>query len=136
MSEEFKKVESLVDQLKAYANTRLSQVKLSMAEKISKLAAMMIAMLMAALVFFLFLVLLSIAAAIAIGQWLDSYWLGFLIVAGISLWRNTGWWWLAAGAIFMFIAAGAGMGDMFYIGNLGEVALGFANLYTAKKFLS
>ncbi|MBL7724553.1 MAG: phage holin family protein [Chitinophagaceae bacterium] len=85
MSEEFKKVESLVDQLKAYANTRLSQVKLSMAEKISKLAAMMIAMLMAALVFFLFLVLLSIAAAIAIGQWLDSYWLGFLIVAGIVL---------------------------------------------------
>lgn len=85
MSEEFKKVESLVDQLKAYANTRLSQVKLSMAEKISKLAAMMIAMLMAALVFFLFLVLLSIAAAIAIGQWLGSYWLGFVIVAGIVL---------------------------------------------------
>jgi hypothetical protein len=60
----------------------------------------------------------------------------FLIVAGISLWRNTGWKWLAIGAIIMFIAAGAGMGDMFYIGNLGEVALGFANLYTAKKFLS
>jgi hypothetical protein len=60
----------------------------------------------------------------------------FLIVAGISLWRNTGWKWLAIGAILMFIAAGAGMGDMFYIGNLGEVALGFANLYTAKKFLS
>lgn len=60
----------------------------------------------------------------------------FLIVAGISLWRNTGWWWLAAGAIFMFVAAGAGMGDMFYIGNLGEVVLGFTNLITAKKFLS
>lgn len=60
----------------------------------------------------------------------------FLIVAGISLWRNTGWMWLAIGAVVMFIAAGAGMGDMFYIGNLGEVILGFANLYTAKKFLS
>jgi hypothetical protein len=60
----------------------------------------------------------------------------FLIVAGISLWRNTGWKWLAIGAILMFIAAGAGMGDMFYIGNLGEVILGFANVYTAKKFLS
>jgi hypothetical protein len=60
----------------------------------------------------------------------------FLIVAGISLWRNTGWKWLAIGAILMFIAAGAGMGELFYIGNLGEVILGFANVYTAKKFLS
>lgn len=60
----------------------------------------------------------------------------FLIVAGISLWRNTGWMWLAIGAVVMFIAAGAGMGDMFYIGNLGEVILGFANVSTAKKFLS
>ena len=60
----------------------------------------------------------------------------FLIVAGISLWRNTGWLWLAIGGIVMFIAAGAGMGDMFYIGNLGEVILGFANVATAKKFLS
>lgn len=60
----------------------------------------------------------------------------FLIVAGISLWRKTGWWWLAAGAIFMFIAAGAGMGNMFYIGSLGEVVLGIANVLTARKFLS
>lgn len=60
----------------------------------------------------------------------------FLIVAGISLWRNTGWWWLAAGSIFMLIAAGAGMGDMFYIGNLGEVVLGIGNVLTARKFLS
>ncbi|MBK9381428.1 MAG: hypothetical protein IPN39_08860 [Chitinophagaceae bacterium] len=52
MSEEFNKVESMIEQLKAYANTRVSQVKLSMAEKVSKLAAEMIAMLMAALVFF------------------------------------------------------------------------------------
>lgn len=60
----------------------------------------------------------------------------FLIVAGISLWRNTGWRWLAAGSIFMFIAAGAGMGDTFYIGNLGEVVLGIGNVLTARKFLS
>jgi hypothetical protein len=60
----------------------------------------------------------------------------FLIVAGISLWRNTGWWWLAAGSIFMLIAAGAGMGDMFYIGNLGEIVLGIGNVLTARKFLS
>lgn len=85
MSEEFKNVESLVEQLKAYANTRVSQVKLSVAEKVSKLAAEMIAILMVALVFFLFIVLLSIAAAIGIGQWLGNMWLGFVIVAGLVL---------------------------------------------------
>ncbi|HSG42851.1 MAG TPA: hypothetical protein VLA72_06830 [Anaerolineales bacterium] len=60
----------------------------------------------------------------------------FLIVAGISLWRNTSWKWLAVGAVLMFIAAGAGMGDKFYIGNVGEVILGFTNVYTARKFLT
>ena len=60
----------------------------------------------------------------------------FLIIAGISLWRNTGWMWLAIGAIIMFIAAGAAMGEQFFVGNIGEVILGFANVSTAKKYLS
>lgn len=60
----------------------------------------------------------------------------FLIVAGISLWRSTGWWWLAAGALFMLIAAGVGMGDLFYVGNLGEIVLGVGNIFTARKYLS
>ncbi|HLG41542.1 MAG TPA: phage holin family protein [Chitinophagaceae bacterium] len=85
MSEEFTKVESLFEKFKAYGSTRLSQAKLSVAEKGSKLAAGLIAMLVIALVFFLFLVLLSAAAAIAIGQWLGSLWLGFVIVAGLVL---------------------------------------------------
>ena len=85
MSEEFKKIESLVDRLREYVNTRVAQVKLSVAEKISKVAALMIALLMAALVFFLFLVLASVAGAIAIGQQLDNMWLVFLIMAGIIL---------------------------------------------------
>jgi len=85
MSEEFNKFESLAEQLKAYVNTRVSQVKLSLAEKVSNLAATMIAMLLSALVFFLFLVFAGIAAAIALGQWTGSMWLGFLIVAIIYL---------------------------------------------------
>jgi hypothetical protein len=60
----------------------------------------------------------------------------FLLAAGISLWRSTGWWWLTAGSVFMFIAAGAGMGDAFYIGSLGEVVLSIGNALTARKFLS
>lgn len=85
MSEDFKKVETLVDQFKEYVNTRLSQAKLSVAEKISKVVSGVIVVLMAALVFFLFLVLLSIAGAIAIGQWVGSGWLGFVIVSGLVL---------------------------------------------------
>ena len=81
--EEFKKIESLIDKLREYVNTRVAQLKLSFAEKISKVAALMVALLLAALVFFLFLVLASVAGAIAIGQWLNNYWLAFLIVAGL-----------------------------------------------------
>ncbi|MFZ9388483.1 MAG: phage holin family protein [Chitinophagaceae bacterium] len=94
MSEEFKNVESLVDQLRSYVNTRVAQTKLSVAEKASRLAAAMIAFVLAALVFFLFLVLLSMAVAIALGQWLGNMWLGYLIVAGLVL-LLTGIIWLA-----------------------------------------
>lgn len=78
-------MESLVDQLRSYVNTRVAQTKLSVAEKASRLAATMIAWMFAALVFFVFLVLLSMAAAIAIGQWLENMWLGYLVVAGLVL---------------------------------------------------
>jgi hypothetical protein len=66
-------------------NTRLAQLKLSFAEKTSKVMSVMIAVVLSALVFFLFLVLICIAGAIVIGQWLESFWLGFVIVGGIVL---------------------------------------------------
>ena len=85
MAQDFNNAENFVDQVKEYLNTRLAQLKLSFAEKTSKVAAIMIAAVVSALVFFLFLVLLSVAGAIAIGQWLNNYWLGFIIVAGFIL---------------------------------------------------
>ncbi|MBX3059849.1 MAG: hypothetical protein KF770_25635 [Anaerolineae bacterium] len=60
----------------------------------------------------------------------------FLIGAGISLWRHTGWKWLAFGSILMFIFAGAGIGDRFYVGNIGEIIFSAANVWTARKFLT
>jgi hypothetical protein len=45
----------------------------------------MVAVVMSALVFFLFLVLISVAGAIAIGKWLQNYWLGFLLIASVIL---------------------------------------------------
>jgi hypothetical protein len=85
MAQEFNNAENFVDQVKEYVNTRLAQLKLSFAEKTSKVVAIMIAVVLLALVFFLFLVLVCVAGAIAIGQWLESFWLGFLVMAGIVL---------------------------------------------------
>jgi hypothetical protein len=85
MAQDFNNAETFVDQVKEYVNTRLAQLKLSFAEKTSKVAAILIAVVILALVFFLFLVLVCIAAAMAIGQWLESFWLGFLVMAGIVL---------------------------------------------------
>ena len=85
MAQDFNNAENFVDQVKEYVNTRLAQLNLSFAEKTSKVAAIMIAVVMLALVFFLFLVLVCIAGAIAMGQWLESFWLGFLVIAGIVL---------------------------------------------------
>ena len=82
MDQDFNNSETFVDQVKEYVNTRLAQLKLSFAEKTSKVVAIMIAVVMLALVFFLFLVLVCIAGAIAIGQWLENFWLGFLMMSG------------------------------------------------------
>ena len=83
MDQDFNNAETFVDQVKEYVNTRLAQLKLSFAEKTSKVMAVMVAVVLSALVFFLFLVLICIAGAIAIGQWVESFWLGFVIVGGI-----------------------------------------------------
>lgn len=85
MPNEFNNEESFIDQVKEYVNTRLAQLKLLLAEKTSKIIAIMIAVILSALVFFLFLVLVSVAGAIAVGQWLENYWLGFLIIGGVIL---------------------------------------------------
>lgn len=60
----------------------------------------------------------------------------FLIGFGMALWRNRAWPWLAVGAMIMFAAAGLGMGERFYIGNIGELVLSIANVVTARRFLT
>lgn len=93
MSDEFGKIESLLDKAKEYINTRIAQVKLSVAEKISKVLSVIIAGFVAVLVFLFFVLFSSIAAAIAIGNMMGKPWLGFLIIAavwlllGIIIWK-------------------------------------------------
>jgi phosphotransferase system glucose/maltose/N-acetylglucosamine-specific IIC component len=82
MAEEWKKVETLIEQVKDYVNIRVSQVKLSTAEKTAKVVSLLIALLIAALIFFLFLVMIGIGIALLVGKYIGSTWLGFIIVAG------------------------------------------------------
>lgn len=85
MSDTFTNLESLLEQVKAYANTRLARLKLSVAEKVSATLAFLIAALLASLVFVFFLAFAGVAAALALGTWLGHTWLGFLIMAFVYL---------------------------------------------------
>jgi len=85
MSEDLNRMEALGEKLKSYLNTRLAEIKLSAAEKMAKVLSVWIAILLAAFVFFLFLTLLCIGVALLIGQWLQHYWIGFFITAGLVL---------------------------------------------------
>lgn len=93
MSAELNKIEELVNRLKAYLNNRLSQFKLSIAEKTASVLTVLIAVVLTALVFFLFFTMVCIGVALLIGSWLHNYWLGFFIVSGLIL-AVGGWGWL------------------------------------------
>ena len=85
MKEEFKKIEETVDHLKRYVNTRISEVKLNVAEKTSDMLSVLIAKTLVAIVFFFFVLLGSEALAYGLGEYFGRNWLGFLIVAGFYL---------------------------------------------------
>ena len=79
--EELKKVEDLLDHAREYVNIRTDEVKLAIAEKVSAVMAMVIATTVVNIIFLLCLIFASAAGAFALGLWLKSYWLGFLLVA-------------------------------------------------------
>jgi hypothetical protein len=78
-------VEDLAVHVKEYMNNRIASVKLSAAEKSSKMLANLIAMAAVLLVFLFVIVFASIALAYALAKLTgELYWV-FLIVAGIYL---------------------------------------------------
>ena len=81
--EDIKKVEDLFDHAREYVNIRIDEVKLAVAERVSAVMAMVIATAVVNIIFLLCLVFASAAGAFALGVWLKSYWLGFLVVAGL-----------------------------------------------------
>jgi hypothetical protein len=85
MEKTFEKVEEMAGHVKEYFNNRLASVKLNAAEKTSKIAGKVIAVMVVAVIFLLFMVFASIALAYLLGKWTGEMYQGFLIVAGIYL---------------------------------------------------
>ena len=85
MEDTFAKVEDLAAHVKEYINNRLESVKLSVAEKSSRLLSILIAITIALLVLIMFIIFASIALAYAFAKLTGEFYWGFLIVAGIYL---------------------------------------------------
>ncbi|CAN5901422.1 hypothetical protein BH11BAC4_BH11BAC4_21300 [soil metagenome] len=81
MKTTFVKAEELASNVKDYVNNRITDAKLSVAEKTSLMVARMIAVVVVALIFFLFIFFASTALAYALGKLTGEMYWGFLIVA-------------------------------------------------------
>lgn len=78
-------VENLFTHTREYLDTRINIIKLTAVDKGSSAVSSAAVYLALAVISFLFLVFLSIGAALAISSALESSYTGFLIVAGIYL---------------------------------------------------
>jgi uncharacterized membrane protein YcjF (UPF0283 family) len=85
MEDTFTKAEELVSEVKEYINIKLDALKLTVAEKISRIAAVIIAGAVVAVAVLFFVIFLSISLAYLLGEIFGSVWLGFLTVAGLYL---------------------------------------------------
>lgn len=85
MEETFARIEELAGNIKEYVNSRIDSVKLSIAEKSSKVISIVLASMIAVMVFIMFFFFLNIAVAYLLGEWIGRVWAGFLIVAGFYL---------------------------------------------------
>ncbi len=85
MEKTFETIEHLTAQIKEYADNHIASVKLSAAEKSSKVIASIIAIMIVILVLFGFVLFASIALAYAFAKLTGEFYWGFLIVAFIYL---------------------------------------------------
>lgn len=71
----------LVDNVKAYVETKASLVKLEAAEKVSVLASNIAATLVIAVLVLCFVAFAGVGLALLLGVWMGKMWAGFLAVA-------------------------------------------------------
>jgi hypothetical protein len=85
MTEDRKKLNEMVDDVKEYINIKFNIIKLTVAENVANLLANLITNGAVILFFLFFLLFGSISLGFYMATLVDSYALGFLIVAGIYL---------------------------------------------------
>lgn len=85
MEKAFAKADELADTIKDYVHTRAESIKLNVAEKGSSAISYMVAGIVIAGVFLLFIIFVSAALALGLGEWTGKPWLGFLLVSCLHL---------------------------------------------------
>jgi uncharacterized membrane protein YdbT with pleckstrin-like domain len=85
MEKVFNNAEDFATSVRDYADARIDEVKLSVAEKTSAVIANLAARIIVVMVFVFFIFFAGIALALLLSEWLGKWWIGFLIVAGFFL---------------------------------------------------
>ncbi len=85
MEKAFTRAEEMAGTIREYINTRIESVKLSTAEKASKIAANLLAGIFAVIVFIFFMIFTGIALALILGNWIGQTWAGFGLIALLYL---------------------------------------------------
>lgn len=78
-------VESLIDRVKIYVETRIELLRLKAIDKSSSFLSLLISMIIVILMSFIFIILFSVGLALLIGEMLGKTYYGFFIVAGFYL---------------------------------------------------
>lgn len=85
MENQSSSIESLIDRVKSYVETRIDLLKLKAIDKSSSFLSVLVTMLVLSIVGLIFIILLNIGLALYIGSLVGSAYCGFFIVAGFYL---------------------------------------------------
>ena len=78
-------VESLIDRVKSYVETRIDLLRLKAIDKSSSFLSLLISMIVVILVSFISVMMISVGLALLLGDWLGKSYYGFFIVGAIYL---------------------------------------------------
>ena len=78
-------VDSLIERVKIYVETRIDLLRLKAIDKSSSFLSLLVSMIVVILMSFIFIMLLSVGVALLLGEMLGKTYYGFFIVAGFYL---------------------------------------------------
>jgi len=85
MENQTSSVESLLERIRNYVETRFDLFKLKAIDKSAGVLSGLIAMMMVFLILFICIILLNIGLALLLGEWLGKAYYGFFIMAGVNI---------------------------------------------------